>query len=337
VDYVDFIDKMPLIAAPEVFGLHDNATLTKDQNDTNMLLSSVLDAEGGGSKGGGGSGSKEDTILSVAKDIALKIPENYDLEYAQLKYPVLWEESMNTVLCQELIRFNNLLSKIRSTLDNIQKAVKGLVVMSSELEALGNQLFVNRVPLIWKSVSYPSLKPLSSYITDQQARLDFFKDWLINKPPAVFWISGFFFTQAFVTGCAQNFARKYTIPIDDVVFDFEMKSEERYETGPENGVFTYGLFLEGARWDSTTCFLGESLPKILFSLAPTMHWMPFRKANVPVYDHYKCPVYKTSDRRGVLATTGHSSNFVCFIHMPSDKPESHWVERGVAMLTQLDN
>ena len=102
---------------------------------------------------------------------------------------------MNTVLCQELIRYNNLLSLMRDSLSNVQKAIKGLVVMSSELEVFGNALFVNRIPLMWKSRSYPSLKPLSSYIADQQVRLAFFLDWLTNKPPAVFWVSGFFFTQ----------------------------------------------------------------------------------------------------------------------------------------------
>ena len=103
--------------------------------------------------------------------------------------------------------------------------------------------------------------------------------------------------QAFLTGSAQNYARKYTIPIDDVVFDFEMKQEDRYPTGPENGVLTYGLFLEGARWEKESSALAESLPKVLFSPAPTMHWVPYRRADVPQYPHYKCPVYKTSDRR----------------------------------------
>jgi len=338
-DYIAYIDGLDLIASPEVFGLHDNATLTKDQNDTNNLLNSVIDTEGGsgGSAGGSGGVSKEDTISAIAIDIAGKIPDNYDMEFAMLKYPVLWENSMNTVVCQELIRYNNLLSLMRDSLSNVQKAIKGLVVMSSELEVFGNALFVNRIPLMWKSRSYPSLKPLSSYIADQQTRLAFFLDWLVNKPPAVFWISGFFFTQAFLTGAAQNYARKYTIPIDDVVFDFEMLHEDYYTNGPADGVYTYGLFLEGSRWDKHDRELAESTPKILFSPAPTMQWVPYRKADVPVYPHYKCPVYKTSDRRGVLATTGHSSNFVCFIHMPSTRPEDHWVQRGVAMLTQLDD
>lgn len=194
--YINYIDNLPLVADPEVFGLHDNATLTRDQNDTVSLFASMLETEGGGGGGGGGgSGSKEDVVLTVAGDILGKIPPNFDMEVAQLKYPVLWEESMNTVLCQELLRFNNLLTLIRSSLENIKKAVKGLVVMSSELEVLATALYFNKLPVLWKARSYPSLKPLASYITDLQNRLNFFKEWVDNKPPCVFWLSGFFFTQ----------------------------------------------------------------------------------------------------------------------------------------------
>jgi dynein heavy chain len=140
----------------------------------------------------------EDTISSVAHDIFGKIPANFDLEVAQLRYPVRWEDSMNTVLCQELLRFNNLLTVVKASLEDIQKAVKGLVVMSSELEVFGKQLFFNQIPAVWKSKSYPSLKPLASYVSDFIARLKFFDSWLMSSPPQIFWISGFFFTQVHV-------------------------------------------------------------------------------------------------------------------------------------------
>ena len=70
-----------------------------------------------------------------------------------------------------------------------------------------------------------------------------------------------------------------------------------------------------------------------------MWFIPMKKADVPPRQHYNCPVYKTSDRRGVLATTGHSTNFVTFIRVPILKEQSpdHWVMRGCAMLTQLDD
>ena len=83
--------------------------------------------------------------------------------------------------------------------------------------------------------------------------------------------------------------------------------------------------------------LNDSLPKVLFGIAPVLWLKPKASKDISEYQHYDCPVYKTSELRGMLSTTGHSTNFVMMIRMPSDRHGDEWIKAGVAMLTQLDD
>ncbi|GFS14677.1 dynein heavy chain 3, axonemal [Elysia marginata] len=286
----------------------------------------------------GGGKSSQEIIEDLASDILQKIPQDFNLEEIQNKFKVMYMESMNTVLIQELIRFNRLTKVVRSSLQDIRKAIKGLVVMSSELEDVFDSMMVGKVPSLWAAKSYPSLKPLGSYVTDLLARLAFFKDWINGGTPTIFWISGFYFTQSFLTGVLQNYARRMKIPIDHLGFEFEVtKFETNVPQKPTTGAYIKGLFMEGAKWDRKSCAISESMPKILYDQVPVIWLKPGDRAKFEEKSYYHCPVYKTSARRGVLSTTGHSTNYVLTMTLPSDRPESHWVNRGVAMLCQLDD
>jgi len=246
---------------------------------------------------------------------------------------------MNTVLAQELIRFNRLIKEIRISLINIGKAIKGEVVMSTELEIVADSLYDNLVPPSWKKWSYNSMKPLASYVKDLIKRLENLASWVDNGAPPVFWISGFHFTQSFLTGIKQNYARKYKIPIDDIQFNFKVISDPKSvdtTKKPEDGTFIDGLLIEGSRWDSEKEVLEESHPKVLLSPMPIIWLMPVKTSQLKRDHAYECPLYITLERRGVLSTIGLSNNFVTMVWVSMQRQHStvYWVKRGVAMITQ---
>lgn len=125
-------------------------------------------------------------------------------------------------LHQELERYNRLLGVIRASLRDVQLAVKGEVVMTHTLEEVASDLRYGRVPATWMARSYPSLKPLASYVADLSHRLANFDKWIQHGPPPAFWLSGFFFTHSFLTSVLQASARRMKIAVDELDFKFEV-------------------------------------------------------------------------------------------------------------------
>lgn len=83
--------------------------------------------------------------------------------------------------------------------------------------------------------------------------------------------------------------------------------------------------------------LDEQLPKVLTDELPLVLFMPVRKNKLIQGNRYMCPVYKTSERTGILSTTGHSSNYVLSVFLDTDINKSHWIHRGVALICQLND
>jgi len=335
--YMTTISELPLLPKPEAFGMHSNAEITSAQSATTSLFRTILELLPREASGGGK--SREDLIYEQAESILKKVPPAFDIEGIRKKFPLRWDESMNTVLAQEAIRYNRLISVMRDSLDQVMKALKGYVVMSTELEDMANSLFDNLVPVMWETVGFNSLMPLASWTIDLTSRCKFFHDWITSgHTPHVFWISGFFFPQAFLTGAKQNYARKYTKAIDGVSFSFKILKESYKELkkGPEDGCYIRGLFMEGARWDAEQESIVDSRPKELFTKMAAMWLVPEYERKDHETGIYRCPVYKVLTRAGTLSTTGHSTNFVLWVEIPTKEEQRKWIKAGVALFTALE-
>jgi len=105
---------------------------------------------------------------------------------------------------------------------------------------------------------------------------------------------------------------------------------------PKDGAIIWGLFLEGCAWSVEEHTLCESWPKQLFTAFVPVWLAPVQyRVKPPADKTYSCPCYKILTRKGVLSTTGHSSNFVCAFEVPTAIDPNHWVKRGVALFLSL--
>ena len=340
-DALTYFDSLPTTDDPEVFGMHTNANVTFNTNESLSLMAAILSLQPRASGGGGGM-SSDDMVIELASTFEQQAPQILNEDDAGPTTFVIQPNGLMTslaiCLAQEMIKFNNLLRRMTSSLKDIKRAIRGMIVMSADLDRMYTSFLNNQLPPIWEKVSFATLKTLGSWVTDLIFRVDFMLKWLKEGQPAFFPLPVFFFPQGFMTASLQTFARDHMEAIDNLSFKFEILREapEAITVGPRDGVIVFGLYLEGARFDQEEWIVVPSKPGKMYDLLPAIHFVP--AVNHKQKPHtYACPVYKTAVRKGVLSTTGMSTNYVVPVELPlaHDHTEQRWILAGVAALCNL--
>jgi dynein heavy chain len=171
--YRDYIQSLPNADKPEIFGQHPNADIASQIRESNGILDTLFSLQPQVSNAGGQ--TKEEKVLSFAIDLEKRTPEliDYEATYNMVKIDM---NPFNVVLLQEIKRYNDLLDVMKKSLDEVQKAIKGIVVMTSDIEGTFSAIFEGKVPPKW-SKTYSSLKPLAAWIRDLSQRIEHFSEW----------------------------------------------------------------------------------------------------------------------------------------------------------------
>ena len=137
--YKAYIASLPDDDSPEIFGMHSNANITYHLQETHQLLTTVLAIQPRSVAAAAGQ-TPDEIVLAVSKDISDDLPMQLRAtEAGRTTFtgrPSGLMDSLATVLQQEMVKFNRLLGRVADTLKELARAIKGLVVMSAELDKM---------------------------------------------------------------------------------------------------------------------------------------------------------------------------------------------------------
>ncbi|XP_019405170.1 PREDICTED: dynein heavy chain 8, axonemal [Crocodylus porosus] len=327
--YQEYIQSLPAMDSPEVFGLHPNADITYQSNTAADVLDTITNIQPKESGGGAGE-TREAIVYRLAEDMLDKLPSDYiphEVKNRLIKMGHL--NSMNIFLRQEIDRMQKVISILRNSLYDLKLAIEGTIIMSESLRDALDNMYDARIPQLWKRVSWDS-STLGFWFTELLERNTQFSTWIFEGRPPVFWMTGFFNPQGFLTAMRQEATRAHKgWALDTVTIHNEVlkQAKEEITTPPAEGVYIYGLYLDGAGWDRRNSKLTESAPKILFTPLPVVHIFAINTTGPKDPKLYVCPVYKKPRRTDLT--------YITVIYLRTIVSPDHWILRGVALLCDI--
>merc|ERR1711881_445210 len=355
--YRDYVNSMPPVDSPMIFGLHTNADLTYRLKEASEMLATIIETQPKDTGGGSGK-SVDEVVKEQALDLLSKMPsdfieEIFRAQITKLKGPPGSSDKgfaapLNIFLFQELQRLQNIIRIVRSNLRNVASAIDGTVVMTTDLLEDLHSIFDSRVPKRWTydasgaEISWllPNIGGWFTGLLDRYAQLN---TWLENgrREMRSYWITGFTNAQGFLTGIKQEVTRQHKKDqwaLDDVAThtDVLTSDPERIKETPEEGQNIHGLFIEGARWNRGEQKLDESEPKklhvpmpVIYVTAMTLKDVKNQGASYGHFGPYNAAVYKYPRRNDRYLI------FRLLLKTTTEHP-FHWRLRGVCLVAQMD-
>ena len=319
---------LPQIDKPEAFGQHPNADIASQIVMGTEMLGTIVSLQPRNTDAGGT--PPEELVYEIADNLLNLIPEPVD---PMAKAGPSDGSALHVVLVQEMQRYCALLGTIRKLLINVKKGIKGLVVMSADLDAVFQKLLVGAVPPAWLS-AYPSLKPLASWSRDLIARWQQLIEWCDKGPPKVFWLAGFTYPTGMLTALMQTAARTNNVSVDTLAWDFPIVNVEEKDVtaAPKDGAYVRGLFLEGAGWNwEHSCLCEPEAMELIYPM-PIIHFKPVESKKSKTKGMYASPLYLYPLRTG----SRERPSFMLPIELKSGTVEPEfWTKRGTALLLAL--
>ncbi|KAG8199526.1 hypothetical protein JTE90_009368 [Oedothorax gibbosus] len=328
--YMEYIGNLPGTDTPQVFGLHPNADITYQSNRTKEVLDTILSIQPKDTGGGEGE-TREAVVYRMAKEMMTKLPPDYVSHEVKERIKAAGNPAapMQIFIKQEIDRMQRVISNVRSTLMDLELAIDGTIVMNEMLRDALDSIYDARIPKTWSKVSWDS-STLGFWFTELLERNTQFSNWIFERRPSCFWMTGFFNPQGFLTAMRQEVSRAHDgWPLDTVTLqnDVTRLSREAVKDAPKDGVYVYGLFLDGASWDKKNTMLVEPSPKTLFTALPVVYIYAENSTDPPSPTLYQCPVYKKPRRTDLT--------YITPLWLKTKVHPNHWILRGVALLCDI--
>merc|ERR1711881_781732 len=238
------------------------------------------------------------------------------------------------VLLQELERWNVLVTRMKASLVELQRALVGEVGMSSELDDIARSLFNGQLPDMWRALAPSTKKSLAAWMEHFERRLQQYTAWVDNGEPAVMWLSGLHIPESYLTALVQATCRKNGWPLDRSTLYTQVtkwKTADDVNERIGQGCLITGLFLEGAQWDMESQCLVKQPPKQLLQELPVLKVIPIEAHKLKLHGTLETPVYTTSDRRNAMGV-----GLVFEANLATRNHKSHWVLQGVCLTLNDD-